>query len=94
MPAYTERYTFVATSDDGVRLWINDQLIIDNWHDQAWGEARGTFDLVGGQRATLRMEYYDNQAGAAVRLEWQSPHQYREIIPSARLVPAANKKNK
>jgi len=28
---YSEIYTFHTRSDDGVRLWVNDQLIIDNW---------------------------------------------------------------
>ena len=30
-PLHSENYIFYTTSDDGVRLWVNDQLIIDNW---------------------------------------------------------------
>src|SRR6185436_19422079 len=32
-PRYTETYTFTTTSDDGVRLWVNGQLLIDQWND-------------------------------------------------------------
>jgi len=34
-PPISDTYTFYATTDDGVRLWINNQLVIDNWVDQA-----------------------------------------------------------
>src|SRR5262245_52618675 len=32
-PRYSETYRFYTTSDDGVRLWVNGQLVIDNWTD-------------------------------------------------------------
>src|SRR5438045_505562 len=35
VPRYAETYTFYTTTDDGVRLWIDGQLIIDKWVDQA-----------------------------------------------------------
>ena len=32
---YSETYTFITRSDDGVRLWVNGERIIDNWTDHA-----------------------------------------------------------
>jgi hypothetical protein len=34
-PVSTQAYTFYTVSDDGVRLWVNNQLVIDNWTDHA-----------------------------------------------------------
>jgi len=35
VPEFTEAYTFRTRTDDGVRLWVDDQLVIDNWTDHA-----------------------------------------------------------
>ena len=50
---YDEAYTFIVTSDDGARLWINDQLIVDAWYDQAPTEHRGTIALRATSRSTF-----------------------------------------
>ncbi len=34
-PRYSQTYTFSTTSDDGVRLWVNGALLIDQWNDHA-----------------------------------------------------------
>jgi len=62
-------YRFTIWSDDGVRLWIDDQLMVDEWHDGVL--APFTFDLYlpRGQRS-LRLEYYENTGGAMARLSW------------------------
>jgi hypothetical protein len=88
-PRFGETYTFYTTSDDGVRLWVNDRLIIDNWTDHPPTEDRGTIALLANQRFDLRMELYENGGGAVARLEWSSATQDREVIPASRLYPAA-----
>jgi hypothetical protein len=85
VPPLSERYTFRATADDGVRLWIGDQLLIDDWQADGLGIHSGTLDLEAGQRYALRLEYFENLGGAQVRLEWSSPSLTREVIPSNRL---------
>jgi mono/diheme cytochrome c family protein len=84
-PRFSETYTFFTTSDDGVRLWINGQLIIDNWTNHGPTEDRGTVQLSAGQKHSVRMEFFENGGGALARLEWSSPRQQRERIPSNRL---------
>lgn len=82
-PQYSETYTFYTHTDDGVRLWVNDQLLIDQWVNQAPTELAGTINLMGGQRYDIRLEYYDNGGGALAQLLWSSPSQVKEIVPQA-----------
>lgn len=85
-PRYTELYTFITETDDGVRLWIDGQLIIDRWQDQA-GEQTGTIQLTAGTPYDLKLEYYDRDHLAVARLSWESGFQAREVIPNERLLP-------
>jgi hypothetical protein len=64
------RYRFTTTTDDGVRLYLDGQLIIDEWQDQAATAYNAERDLGAGQHS-LRMEYYENAGGAVARLSWK-----------------------
>jgi len=88
-PKYSETYTFYTISDDGVRLWVNGQLLINDWTDHAATENSGTITLTAGQRYDLKMEYYDNLIDAVAKLSWSSPSQPKEIIPKSQLYPPA-----
>jgi hypothetical protein len=62
------RYRFTATADDGVRLWVGDQVVIDQWRDQ-WAQSHsGTIYLVGNAR--VHMEIYEHTGVAVARLRW------------------------
>lgn len=86
-PQFSETYTFYANTDDGVRLWVNNQLVIDQWWDQATTESSGTITLVAGQKVNIKMEYYDSRLTAVAQLSWSSPSQPKEIVPANRLYP-------
>ncbi|MDQ6938609.1 MAG: PA14 domain-containing protein, partial [Verrucomicrobiota bacterium] len=47
-PQYSETYYFTVKSDDGVKLWVNGQVIIDKWVTQGNVEWTGAIDLTGG----------------------------------------------
>ncbi|HYE05787.1 MAG TPA: S8 family serine peptidase [Planctomycetota bacterium] len=81
--------SFITTSDDGVRLWVGDQLIIDNWADHAPTEDIGVVAMVAGQRYPIRMEFYENGGGAVARLAWQGEGLPRSIVPQQWLFPGA-----
>jgi len=85
--AFTETYTFYTNSDDGVRLWVNGQELVDDWEDQSATENFGTIDLVAGNVYALLMEYYENSGGAVVELLWSSPSTPKQLIPQAALSP-------
>jgi hypothetical protein len=85
--AFTETYTFYATGDDGVRLWVNGQQLINAWVDQGATEYNGTIDLVAGNTYSLIMEYYENTGGTTAELRWSSPSTPKQLIPQAALSP-------
>ncbi len=85
LPAHSETYTFYTMSDDGIRLWIDEQLLIDHWTDHAPTEASGTIALSGGVLRSIRVEYYENGGGALASLSWSSPSQPKQIVPAGRL---------
>ena len=86
-PLYSQTYTFFTISDDGVRLWVNGQLVIDNWTDHPGTENSGQIALTAGQRYDILLEYYENGGGATLTLQWQSPSQPKQIIPAGQLIP-------
>jgi glucose/arabinose dehydrogenase len=85
-PTFTEDYTFYTTTDDGVRLFVNGQQVINQFRDQPATTVNGTpIRLTAGQKADIRMEYYENGGLASAQLGWQSASQARQIIPGDRL---------
>lgn len=85
VPVYTESYTFYTISDDGARLWVNGQPLVNNWTDHGPVEDRGILLLQAGVTYDLRMEYYEQAVGATAKLLWSSPSQAKEIIPQRAL---------
>jgi hypothetical protein len=60
-------YRFTVESDDGVRLWVNDQLIIDEWQDNQNLTFQADTFLPGGSVPVV-LEYYENTGAALVKL--------------------------
>ncbi len=86
-PRFNETYTFYVVADDGVRLWVNNQLLVDRWIDQGPTEYFGFIPLQAGYLYDLKMEMYENGGGAYASLSWSSPNVTKEIIPSTQLYP-------
>ncbi len=83
----TGTYTFTTASDDGVRLWVNGQLVVDNWTDHSVIENSGVISLTAGQRVAVKMEFYERGGYAVAKLMWTGPGISKQIVPSARLFP-------
>ena len=86
-PRFSDTYTFYTTSDDGVRLWVNGQLLIDKWVNQSPTEWSASIALLAGQYYTIQMDYYENGGGAVAKLSWASANVSKEIIPQTQLYP-------
>jgi len=71
------RYRFTVTADDGVRLWLNDELTVDRWVDQELTTVNAELDWAGGT-LPIELTYYDRGGFAQVSLTW------------TRIGPAAN----
>jgi streptogramin lyase/single-stranded DNA-binding protein len=65
-------YRFTATSDDGMRLYVDGALKIDQWRDQATTVSTADVALTAGTH-TLIVEYYDNGGGAVAKLSYSAP---------------------
>jgi hypothetical protein len=84
----TGMYTFSTVSDDGVWLWVGNQLLINNWtdHPPTTNTSVGVW-LQGGQSYALKLEYYDRSDGAVIQLLWTYPGQGMQVIPQSALTP-------
>jgi len=83
-------YTFQTESDDGVRLWVNGQQVVNNWTDHGpTTDTSAGIVLSPGQRVDVRMEYYEKGGGAVARLRWRTPGSSSYLaIPIAQLSTA------
>jgi hypothetical protein len=63
------RYRFTTTSDDGVRVYVNDRLVINSWYPMR-GTRYATVTLPEGN-ATIRVEYFERTGAAMARLTWK-----------------------
>lgn len=75
-------YTFYTNTDDGIRLWVDGEQIIDNWTDHGTTEDSGNITLAAGRQYEIILEYYENGGGAVCQLSWESPAITKEIVPS------------
>jgi hypothetical protein len=84
-------YILTARTDDGVRAWVNGKQVIDNWRDQGPTDADTKVFLEAGQRANIRIDYYQGSGGATAQLFWaraDDPATKRELVPTNMLYPA------
>jgi glucose/arabinose dehydrogenase len=88
VPEHSETYTFYTQSNDGVRLWVDGVLVIDNWTVHGTIEDSARVALEGGRAYSLRMEFFESKGVATARLLWASPSQPKQVIPAGRLRPA------
>jgi uncharacterized repeat protein (TIGR03806 family) len=90
-PQFTEDYLFYTTVDEGVRLWVNGELIIDVWTTfQGQNSWSGKISLKAQQLYNITLEYFDNSGNAFAQLAWSSPSTPQAIIPQTQLYPYTN----
>ncbi|WP_435011877.1 Ig-like domain-containing protein (plasmid) [Tundrisphaera lichenicola] len=87
-PLKSETYTFYTLSDDGVRLWVDGKLLINNWTNHGATENSGTIAMQAGQRYDIRMEYYEQGGSAVASLSWSSPTTPKAVVPASQLYPS------
>jgi hypothetical protein len=93
-PAFTQIYTFYAQVNDGIKLWIDEELIIDSFESTVndtdvlgYLELNGVTSksLVGGRLYKIKIEYRENTGPGVMKLFWSSITQPKAIVPSNRL---------
>lgn len=87
IPDRSETVTLWTRSDDGVRVYLDGELIIDNWTDHAPTVDRAEVELVAGRPHAIAVQYYQNRGGASIRLGWTRPGRRAGVIPTRVLYP-------
>ncbi len=82
---FSEPYAIQMVSDDRARLWINGELIIDEWYEHAEQASTAILNFVAGQRYLIRIDYFENRGPAVAKLFWSSPSTPLQIIPQNQL---------
>jgi hypothetical protein len=82
----TQDVRFYAPGDDGVQLYIDGNLIINDWFDKGGGGSQSNYlHFEGGSSHTLTLYFYENGGGANVWLYYATPITGFQIVPAAYL---------
>jgi beta-glucosidase len=65
-------YALDFLSDDGVRMYLDDQLVINNWTDHGTTLDTYKVTLDAGKKYKIKIEYYQNGGGAVAKFLWRS----------------------
>ena len=78
--AQAGQYTFFLTSDDGSRLWVNDQLVVDHDGPHGASEKAGSVTL-GAGRHKVEVGYFDRLHNQVLQVAYQGPGISKQAIP-------------
>jgi hypothetical protein len=95
-PEFNEAYTFYVAANDGARLWVDNNLLFDDFENEvATGEtftemkATTTTTLVAGRLYDILLEYRESKGMAIAKLYWSCDTQKeKSLIPSHHLYPS------
>ncbi|MEM0993484.1 MAG: PQQ-dependent sugar dehydrogenase [Bacteroidota bacterium] len=90
VPLVSDVHTFHLFADDGVRLYINDEKIIDQWKAKSAQALTGEIALEAGRRYSIRLEYKEHAewSWGILQLFWSADLLPKSIIPQSQLYPA------
>ena len=73
VPPASGNYLFHVTVDDGVRLWLNDRLMLDEWRGQPLSNYTAAVELRAGEPYRLRVDYCQYGLDTRVFVTWERP---------------------
>ncbi|MFN8257782.1 MAG: PA14 domain-containing protein [Bacteroidales bacterium] len=73
---------FYTKSDDGVKVWIDNKLIISNWNDHATTTDSAFIKMEAGKKYPFRLEYYQVAGGAELSFEAKMPGKDKSSVYS------------
>ncbi len=89
VPAESGLFRFGVLADDGVRVYVDNKLIAEDWTDHAPSPITGEVTFEAGKSYEIKIEYYEGKIGAVAKLVWQPPVKKVEN-PFAEAVKLAN----
>ena len=88
LPAYGGTFTFTFQMDDGVRLWLDGHLVLDEWHLTEKLEFSTTVSLNANQAYAVRLDFYQAPRDALISWRWSLPDHPKQPVPSSWLRPS------
>ncbi|WP_329551611.1 PA14 domain-containing protein [Streptomyces sp. NBC_00696] len=84
VPAKTGPHTFSIIGDNGFRLWIGGQLVIDHWVDD-WDteQTSAPVELTAGTAYDIKVEYFEHYGGSNLHVRWTEPGGAKVAIPQS-----------
>lgn len=76
-------YRFTVTPDNGARVWVDDQLLIDKWRDDVAGQTFNAEMALSAGPHTVVVEYFERGGDARISFQWQR----RGSLPAATATP-------
>jgi outer membrane protein OmpA-like peptidoglycan-associated protein len=73
VPPVSGRYVLHATVDDGMRIWVNDKLILNEWRPQPVRHFTTSIELKAGEPYKLRVDYFQDILDTSARITWERP---------------------
>ncbi|OXM58670.1 hypothetical protein CFP71_01715 [Amycolatopsis thailandensis] len=81
-------YTLRLLADDGVRVWVDDQLVVDDWINTTPKWRQGVVHAdAAGQAKRIRIDYYEFDLTAQLELHWTTPAGTQQPVPGTQLRP-------
>jgi hypothetical protein len=78
----TQDISFLATADDGTKLYLDGVLVADDWRDKGGGgTVSAPISFTAGVPKSIELMYYENGGGASVFLHWNQSGSM-QIIPA------------
>ena len=82
---FSDTYTIYPEVDGGLRLWIDNKLVIDKWASQLPSQWSATVGLAAGQLYPIRLEYRNTGANALAHLRWSGIQFDKAVISKSQL---------
>lgn len=88
LPEFSEEYLFRIRADGGVRLWVNNILLVDDWLVTPFAVHRSALVVLQASvPSAIKVEYFDTKGAASISVRWASSSLPLQVIPRERLFP-------
>ncbi|MFH1369051.1 MAG: glycoside hydrolase family 3 C-terminal domain-containing protein [Elusimicrobiota bacterium] len=73
MPKESGTYNMTLLSDDGSRMYVDGNILINSWSDHASEAKSNTIYLEKGKEYNIKIEYYEKGGDAVMKFGWTAP---------------------